>query len=141
MIYPQHSKNGVWVDFIFLTYLKMNKIYVYSDELFWQFSAILGTMLTDSMYQNVVHDIYAQLWTINANIHMQTQAQVIIFWFMARGNPSLPVPLVSSRQKEKWRKFRQPTLRARGRHTNKIENGSISRAMAPHTEVFRINKW
>ena len=79
MIYPQHSKNGVWVDFIFLTYLKMNKIYVYSAEYIKQFSAILGTMLTDSMYQNVAHDIYAQLWTINANIHMQTQAQVIIF--------------------------------------------------------------
>ena len=57
----------------------MNKIYVYSAEYIKQFSAILGTMLTDSMYQNVAHDIYAQLWTINANIHMQTQAQVIIF--------------------------------------------------------------
>ena len=57
----------------------MNKIYVYSAEYIKQFSAILGTMLTDSMYQNVVYDIYAQLWTINANIHMQTQAQVIIF--------------------------------------------------------------
>ena len=40
-----------------------------------------------------VYEWYPPLYTIYANIHMQTQAQGIIFWFMARGNPSLPVTI------------------------------------------------